>query len=523
MIPGRRYGLFDWLLGIWRRRLIVLVAFVVVTTAGIVAARSRPYRYRAEALILADFRSVAPEYVRASVTTETMSQRLPSIKQQIISRPRLEEIINELNLYPKLREVRPMDAVLEQMSSSDIRVSSVEGSQSFRVSYDSTDPDLAYRVTERLVRPFIEERSRDRAALAHETSAFLEDQLEQARKRLVEQEKRLEAYRLRHGTQLPTHLPSNIQVIQNTQTQLQSITESINRDRDRRLLASRLLADLQPEPTLPDGVTDPDAAVETPVKSAVVLQLEAAQAELKAFEARLTPEHPDVRRTKRLIEDLQAQAKREAAAAAAAAARKPPSPTEIAKRNRISELRAEIESLDRQIADRRTTEERLKEDLLTYQARVDALPVRESELASLTRDYDTIQTLYRNLLAKREESKISENLEEQQVGGQFRIIDPPRRPETPLGPARRLIYLGGAAAGLVLGFGVALLLQLLDRRLRTAADVHAALDLPVVATIPLIPTVAERRQAFRRSLSVSVALAGLFVLCATVVWLSFQI
>src|SRR5262249_43293488 len=128
----------------------------------------------------------------------------------------------------------------------------------------------------------------------------------------------------------------------------------------------------------------------------------------------------DLVRARRVVADLKQKVDQEKAAAAESTARRPPTPAEVLKHNRIKELEAEIESLDRQIADRQATEEKLRADIQSYQGRVEALPTRESELASLTRDYDTLQNTYRTLLAKREDSKISENLEQRQVGGQFR-------------------------------------------------------------------------------------------------------
>ena len=220
------------------------MTFLLVTTAAVIVASRRPYRYRAEALVLAEPRSVAAEYVRASVTTESIAERLPTISQQILSYTRLEQIIRDLNLYADLRQARPMDAAVGRMRA-DAEVKTGDGAESFRVSFMSESPDLAVLVTERLVVPFIEEHSRNRAELAHETSSFLESQLAEARTRLVAQEKRLEAYRLRHGTELPTQLQSNMQAVQNLQTQLTAATDAISRTSDRRLLVARQLADLE--------------------------------------------------------------------------------------------------------------------------------------------------------------------------------------------------------------------------------------------------------------------------------------
>jgi uncharacterized protein involved in exopolysaccharide biosynthesis len=71
--------------------------------------------------------------------------------------------------------------------------------ESFKVSYVSQDAKIAQKTTERLASLFIEENSRDRANVAEDTNQFLESQLQDARRRLVEQEKKLEEYRRRYS------------------------------------------------------------------------------------------------------------------------------------------------------------------------------------------------------------------------------------------------------------------------------------------------------------------------------------
>jgi polysaccharide chain length determinant protein (PEP-CTERM system associated) len=403
-----------------------------------------------------------------------------------------------------------MEAVVVRMRG-DIEVQTVRDSESFRVSYEAADPMSAMKVTERLAGLYIEENLRDREVLAREASEFLESQLEDARRRLVQQEKRLESYRLRHGPELPSQLASNIQVIQNVQMQLQALSEGLNRDRDRRLLLERQLADLHA-----------DQAAGEPGRVSAAVRLEAAYAELRAAEVRLKPEHPDVIRAKRLVADLE-QAVQDEAALTASQAETPaklPTASETVKRNRLNALQFEIESLERQIADKTKGQQQLLADLQTYQGRIEAVPTRESELASLMRDYDTLQGLYRSLLTKREDSKVAENLERRQVGEQFKIIDAPRMPETPFWPDRQQIDLIGAVAGLALGIGLAALLEFRDKSLNAEADVAAALGLPVLAMIPSIVTSMERRRARSKAAVSSVGLLLFFVACGTIVYLT---
>ena len=130
----------------------------------------------------------------------------------------------------------------------------VERGDAFRVSFIEREPRTAQKVTERLASLFIEENLRDREVQAEGTNQFLESQLEEARRRLLENEKKLEDYKRGHAGELPSQVAANLQAIQNAQLQLQALTESINRDRDRRLVLERQIADVQATPAASPAV-----------------------------------------------------------------------------------------------------------------------------------------------------------------------------------------------------------------------------------------------------------------------------
>ena len=126
-----------------------------------------------------------------------------------------------------------------------------------------------------------------------------------------------------------------------------------------------------------------------------------------------------------------------------------------------------------------------------YQKRIEAAPKRVSELTELTRDYETFQKSYQSLLAKKEDSNVSANLERRQIGEQFKILDPARMPERPASPNRPMLQALGVAAGIGLGLALAALIEYLDKRLKSEADVKAALNLMVLATVPILEGAAK--------------------------------
>ena len=376
-----------------------------------------------------------------------------------------------------------MEDVVEQMRK-DLNVQVFKG-DAFKVSYEGTSPRTVAKVTDQLASLFIEESLKDRASQTEGTSSFLESELEDARRRLQEQEKKVEQYRMKYSGQLPTQLDSNQAALHNTQLQVQSTVESINAARDRRLIVQRELADVQagfsvdasgvaaaappPPPVASDGTDG------KPVTMTAAQQLAAARNGLTMLRQRgEKDDHPDVKAQLRLILQLQNKVNAEdlQRPVSANTSTENLSPAERLRRKRETDLQDELAQLDKQIAAAQSEEQRLRGAADDIQKRIDAVPARESEFTQLTRDYGTLQTIYQQLLARKEESNISANLERRQIGEQFRLLDPAHVPEKPVSPNRRQIDLMGFGIGLGVAVALVVLLEFSDSTFRTADELE---------------------------------------------------
>jgi len=353
MLPGKKYTPEDVLQILRRRIWLLLVPLSVISASTAVAVRQLPDSYRSETLILVVPQRVPESYVRPTVTTR-IEDRLHSIQQQILSRTRLERIIQDFDLYAAERRTGIMEDIVERMRR-DIKVEVVKG-DAFHVAFVGREPRTVMRVTDRLASLFIEENLRDREMLAAGTNQFLEAQLDDARRRLMEQEKKLEEYRRTYSGQLPTQLDSNLQAIQNTQMQIHSVVETISRDRDRRQILERQLEDLTDAATVEDPPPGP-APGSDPGGAGVVVgtaaqQLVAARATYKALQQRFKPGHPDLKLLERRIGELERLAEADALDVPVSVDALPTSvsPAEAARQRRIDGLRLELRQLDQNIA-----------------------------------------------------------------------------------------------------------------------------------------------------------------------------
>ena len=516
MIPNKQYS-FDTILEVARRRKWLIVLPTVLIALGAAAViRSLPNLYRSESLILVVPQRVPESYVKSTVTAR-IEDRLHAISQQILSRTRLEQIVQDFNLYPRERaDQELMEDIVERMRTEDIGISIVKG-DAFRVSYAADDPRVAQRVTERLASLFIDESLRDREILADGTNQFLATQLDESRRQLVLTENKLEEYKRLHNGELPDQMAANLQGLHNTEMALQSLGEGLNRDRERRIAFERTVTDLVEEINTAPAPSEVKSANPDMAKT-LDDELRIAQQSLLAVELKLKPDHPDVKRLRRNVEELQKRVDASALEGTLSARPSAAIVLDPAKKKRLTDARAELDNIDRQLQAKIAEESRLRGMLAMYQARIEAAPIREAELSALARDYETMQQTYRSLLLKKDESQIAANLEKRQIGEQFKILDPARMPERPASPDRPRLYAIAILAALLIGFGLAATAEYFDKTLRTESDVRAALNLMVLATVPYMRDGRAAAQRFRRRLALSAAAVSVIGVCAAVAW-----
>ena len=537
MLPGIKLDAKFIMQALRRRIWLVAIPPAVALFAALLYSSTLQDLYYSEMLIAVDPQRVPDTMVRSTVTLGT-DRRLEALKVKVLSRTALEQLISELDLYPEERKTMALEDVVSKLRANVGMVPQVPRPRwgeepqptAFRVQFTYWDPQKATQVAQRVGAYFVEQNILDRGALAGATNKFLESQLAASRAKLEQQERRLEDFRQRHGPELPTQVTANLQALTNTQTQVQAIVESLARDRDRKLMLERLYREAVAERSLPTTTASiprqggPD---QVSVAGSVQQQLADARATLAGLELRYKPDHPDVLRARRRTLELEPRAASEAKAMAAAAAATaagadsgalPVQEANPAQRESLRQMRAEIESLDRLVAFKESEERRVRTEISEYQRRVEAVPGLESEWIALTRDYDTQQVAYRDLLTKSEAAKLAANLEEQSIGERFRIVDPAVVPVRPL-PSQRIRYNAvGLAIGLLLGLGVAALLELRDKSFRTEADVLDTLSLPVLAMVPYVETAGEKVRGQRRRLAVSLGGAACMAVAGYVAW-----
>jgi uncharacterized protein involved in exopolysaccharide biosynthesis len=194
-----------WLrIGLW-----VIGSTVLATAAAFGVSNMVPKQYVSSASVRVMPPMMPNDYVR-SLATESFSERLQTIQLQVLSRTRLEEILDQLNINGHERSSEPLEIVLDRMRR-DITIEAIAPGQGpwadarmFRVSYMAADPHVAWKVAERLTTAVIEQDTRDEVTAANATSQFLSAESATSRQRLVDEERQIEDFRSQHAGRAPS-------------------------------------------------------------------------------------------------------------------------------------------------------------------------------------------------------------------------------------------------------------------------------------------------------------------------------
>jgi succinoglycan biosynthesis transport protein ExoP len=491
-------------LGIVRRRHLQFLIPVILGWAVVWGVSwVLPPRYQSTTLILVEQPTMPRDYVTPNVN-DNLQERMQSITQQILSRTRLLHIIDQLSLYGDGRSQPSPDQKVDRMRK-DIDIELVRDARNqitaFDVSYSSRDPHQAQQVTSELTNLFINENLEVRQQQSEDTTKFLESQLETARKTLADQEDRIRQFKALHPGELPAQVGSNLQILAGLQSQLQSEEDSLNAAKQQRTYLETLLNQYR---SLQGTTKTAGAPVDLP---AINEELQKLRAQLADLSSHYTDRHPDVRKLKqqiaeteatrdRIIADLKAKNSAPADTNAATATtdvpemRDPSSP--------MAQLQGQLQSNRVEIASRERGVTDLKAKVIDYQGRLNQEPVREQQLADLTRGYEQSRANYDELLKKKNESAMATSMELLQQGERFRVIDPPSLPVKPEFP-NRLKFCGiGLGIGLALGAMVVGAFEVMDDRIYDEKELQELLPVAVISEIPTIAAPSDEPRERRR-------------------------
>jgi polysaccharide chain length determinant protein (PEP-CTERM system associated) len=484
MIGNRELSTADYLAMFRRRLMVIAIPAILGPVAGFLISYAIPAQYLSRSLVLVEGQKVAEGYVKP-VVKEDVSQRILVLQQQVLSRARLQALIERLGLSRKGNLDDTIDDIQQSISIGSLSASEIAplkrtfggrgGAPGFYVSATANDPHVAQQLCGAITSMLLEENLRSREQVAEGTTDFLAVQLEEAKRNLDGLDSKLTAFKQQHFGQLPEDDQRNLQMLTGLNSQFEASSQAINRAQQDKSYTESLLAQQRASWRSLQNESNP-ATLEQ--------QLAQLQSQLVTLQGRYTDDHPDVMKAKSDI----AQIKRELKAMNSSNRGTDESAEKTAEREppEIQQLRLQVRRYDDAITRATREQTRLQNEIHLAQNRLSMSPVVEEQYKILMRDYETGEKRYSDLLVKKNESKMQGDLERGQQGEQMGLLNPASFPDKPSSPNRLQFAGAGLGAGLVLGVALAFFLEVKDRSIRTEEDVVAILNLPVLVSLHLL-------------------------------------
>jgi uncharacterized protein involved in exopolysaccharide biosynthesis len=546
-----------------RRKKTFIFTSVAIFLVSATVALVLPPVYQSESKIIIEGQQIPQDYVKTTITGYA-EERLELIKQQIMSRSKLLEIVDRFNLYPDIKArytteevlARMREAIMLKTISADI-VDQKTGRPgvatiAFTLSYEGKEPNTVQKVSNALASLFLEEDMKARERMTSTTTNFLEEESEKFKEQMLLLEKQISDFKGMHMGELPQHNVINLQTLDRLERELERIESRIRSLQEKQVFLKGQLAMVDP---LRPVVTDQGKMAGNPQE-----RLKGLRLQLIGLQAKLSDKHPDIKRIKREIEELEAQVGRsddsvekvrrlkelETQLADTKGKLGPKHPDVIRLTKEVEVLSAQVDKLVTQktatdIADDnpdnpayinlkiqlttnemdlKTTiqdKEQIKKELSEYQKKMENAPLVEKEYIALTRDYETAKHKYQELSSKLLTAKVAQGMEETQRGERFTITDPAPFPEKPYKPKRIAIILIGFVLAFGAGVGLAAAQEAFDFSVKSADEISELAGIPVLSVLPYMQSASEKRNKRIKAAVLAGTAIGLVVVALIVV------
>jgi succinoglycan biosynthesis transport protein ExoP len=435
---------------LWRRPWLVAAVTGTVLVLGTLYVMTRPKVWKATSVV-----TVEPSHADSQLVQRTVGDvepRLLSIRQELMGRPVLERVVDQLHLFPALVARRGKEAAIEQLRE-DIEVKPT--GNAFEVMVSASEPKRAAEVANLVPVVYGQLTSEVRAAQAKDATQVFEAQIKELQNAVTSWERRIVQFKVDHVGELPEQVEANMRQLDRIASELRSKGDELRSAENRRS-----------EVTLLKNGMD----TEIGRNEAVVDQL--AQ-QLASVKTQFTDDHPEVQRLSREMQAAQSRA-RDAG-------------------NRAGVQRQERSRAERVVAGIHQEIDAMQKEAALYQARLERTPRWAAELGGLEREYEIAKAKYQSVVGRKVEAEIAQELETRNAPRLFHLVSPAGVPVTAAKPDRlgglMLVLLAALAAGVLTG----VMAELRDESIRDDSELKGQLPLPVLAVVPAMGGRTERR------------------------------
>ena len=543
--------LADYLGAIKRRKLPLFAVMAAVFICIAAIAILLPAVYKSSAIILIEQQEIPQDLVRTTVTSYA-DQRVQIISQRVMTTSNMKQIIDKYDLYAEQRKDDPLEVILDQMRD-DISLDMIsadvfdprtgraaKATIAFSLSYTNESPKLAQKVTNELVSLFLNENLRNRTEMAEDANQFLQDEVDRLGERVNKLEKKVARFKQDNAGSLPEMVKLNREMMDREERELTEMKRRIQTLQERRIYLESELSQLSPltasfsetgerilgprdrlkiletryitlssrySAVHPDvmKLQDEIEALKQEIgssedKNETAMRLKEARLDLLSLQKKYATDHPEVKKTSRLVLSLEQDLQQYTAT-------KPDRQESVKPDNpAFIQLQTQLEATGTELAGLRESEKLLRDKIAMYEERLSQSPDVEREFRALLREYENEVLKFKEMKAKQMEAQLAENLETENKGERFTLIEPPLLPVRPDKPNRMALLALAVVAALGAGFGSVTLVENLDRSVYGRKGVERLVGELPLTVVPYIETPAEAQRRRQRYVIIVLAL-----------------
>lgn len=494
-----------------RRRMLTLgTLFALIALAALVIGATWPKRYESSTTILVQESNIVTGLMEGRAIATTVSDRASIAREVIFSRKVMSDILDVGGWMARQPSPLEQDRMIESITNRT-KIASPRDNL-IEISYSDGDAARSYRIAQRLAESFIQESLAAKERESRNAFDFINGQVEAYHKKLTDAEDKLKAYREANVDARPGgEADSNARIAQLRSQVEQARMEMMEQGSRESALVSQVSGESE--------IT----AVQTR-DGQIRAQLAELQGQLDKLLLTYTDDYPDVVRIRHQMQDLQESLKRNEAQKATAKASNPSSIDSAVQYNPLyTELRSKLNEARRNrgaTASRLGASQAMLNDELERSKRIAS---SENALSELTRDYEVNRDIYQDLLKRRENARVSMDLDQKQQGLTFRIQEPAVMPLRPSGLRLMHFAMAGLGLGIVLPLGLLFGYARFDPRVRSAAQIERMAGVPVLATIPIYASPGDRRRHFVHATLLLAIIAAVGIAYVAMYWIRLEV
>jgi uncharacterized protein involved in exopolysaccharide biosynthesis len=511
-----------------RRQLMVWVGAPVILIAAVLAT-ALPDMYRSTAT----FRLTTDPVADAGASAEFADQYIMSLAERVLAGTNLSEVTKTTDPYPEfgddigsansqLRDhvqvAMTVQTILEPSRGRERNINT-----GFTVDYEHREPKKAQSVAEALAQSFIALDREERLRASQDKVRFFAGEASRTSEEIAKYEAQLAAFKEKNFERLPETAQANLSIRARAEQELDNVNRELRSLEQNRVFVAQQLRQAQAGPatsnlraleeeyarraaiyseTHPDVVTlrrqieSLRAAGPATGSNTLQGQLDTARAALAEASQRYSTDHPDVRRMQRNIETLEARI----------AAGESPMTSLAGDSLQAVQLQTQLNALNTQIAGLQGRDQELRSRLEQFEIRLGSTPEVEREYQAIARGLDSARRQFEQMVAGRLNSEMEVAAITSGASDRFVLTANPGAPWDPASPKRLAILMVGLILAAILALTAVVTAELLDTRVRGAADVRQTLGLAPLAVVPVIQNSVYWRGRTRRLATMAVTL-----------------